>query len=418
VISELSFTALHCGSIETGYVPTLDDRTIGKCTALTGAGCIDAAALTLSSLLTMRFWLEALNLSWGDYIIFNETGVVHSQKHIVPSFLDIQGESDRRFMLRLVADSFLWLIFSLVYVGHATKSTHVYLAFLVLFSLVLGLSFFAFGPILNNLSMSPFIRQLQQATAYCYRGERPPPLLYVTDGGCRDCTTLVQLVLRRQERILLSLAASDPTDDLAVLRTAMDIAVHLEYASFYNPVDPRQNVSTMLAHFKLDKSMGYLQIGISYPQTPTEGNKTGYLFVVKNRLPPEFLGHAVEPHLTEEEVRGEVGPGEGPAPEGVEPFDPAKWGDMTADNLGPFCCCDCAHYNGVCGNCGPKFPHGAFSGFLYLTPMWCSSLARLSYRTSAAAVAAVSKPGPLGATWETLIDRGLFIPGVFRRWAK
>merc|ERR1712226_1318786 len=98
---------------------------------------------------------------------------------------------------------------------------------------------------------------------------------------------------------------------------------------------------------------------------------------VKNRLPPEFVGHAVEPHLTEEEVQGE----------GAQAFQGTLegWGDMTTDNLGPFCCCDLAHTNGICGNCGPKFPHGSFNNNLYMTPMWCNSLARLSFSVSSPA---------------------------------
>jgi hypothetical protein len=75
-ISELSFSPLHCGSEETGYISQPHYRTLGKCTALTAAGCIDAVALTLSTFLTLRFWLQVMNLSWGNYILFNPESVV------------------------------------------------------------------------------------------------------------------------------------------------------------------------------------------------------------------------------------------------------------------------------------------------------------------------------------------------------
>merc|ERR1711884_687059 len=105
---------------------------------------------------------------------------------------------------------------------------------------------------------------------------------------------------------------------------------------------------------------------------------------------------------TEEELRGEVERGQGPTPEGVKPFDAAEWEGITTDKLGPFCCCDCTHTNGM--NCGAKFPHGSFTGFLYLGPMWLSSLSRLAFAVSEEAVEKIQLPlKDLTERWETAL---------------
>merc|ERR1712238_372746 len=135
----------------------------------------------------------------------------------------------------------------------------------------------------------------------------------------------------------------------------------------------------------------YMHIGISYPNVGN-GSAYGQLFILKNRLPdnPEgvdaFHPRRIEPHVTEEEVRGEVSRGAGQTPCGIMSFVDQQWDpEMHADNLGSFCCCDCSHYKHCC-NCGPKWPHGSGSNFLYMTPMWCSSLTRLAYDVSEYAV--------------------------------
>merc|ERR1712187_957657 len=82
---------------------------------------------------------------------------------------------------------------------------------LVLLAMV-SLSFFTCFRCGELLAMSPLIRQIHQVTKYYYVGNRPPPMLYMTDGGVKDCTAIVQLLWRRRERILLVLAAADPKD--------------------------------------------------------------------------------------------------------------------------------------------------------------------------------------------------------------
>merc|ERR1711920_1014109 len=89
---------------------------------------------------------------------------------------------------------------------------------------------------------------------------------------------------------------------------------------------------------------------------------------------------------TEEEISGG-------APPNQQTIDASSLGGMSTDQLGPFGCCDCCHTSGL--NCGPKFPHGSFTGYLYLSPQWCSSLMRLGYNSSVEAIDRVTSAEPL-----------------------
>lgn len=227
-------------------------------------------------------------------------------------------------------------------------------------------------------------------------------MLYVTDGGVKDCTALVQLLRRGCRRVLLVLAAADPRDELGVLMTAMDCATAEHICSFYDPEDPRKSVDDVFWRYKQDKSMPYLHIGICYKWAEDADDpapRVGHLFVVKNRLPPAYAGQQVEPLLTEEEIFG-AGTNGASVNGGAACAEAEEWSGLTTDMLGSLGCCDRCHHS--C-NCGPKFPHGTFAGYLYLTPQWLNSLARLGCSVSESAVEAVSSATPLGESWETYI---------------
>merc|ERR1719499_1381595 len=104
------------------------------------------------------------------------------------------------------------------------------------------LSFFGFLPCFKFLLHQPSVRLLHQMMRYYHQAARPPNLVYVTDGGVQDCTGIMQLLRRRRTRILLALAADDPNDDLAVLRTSMEAAAKEKLASFFDPQEPRRDV--------------------------------------------------------------------------------------------------------------------------------------------------------------------------------
>jgi len=386
-ISELSFSALHCGSRETNYVKMPPWRTLGKCTALTGAGCLDAISLSMNDAMSMRFWLEALNFSWGDYILFEKTPVAWIDELLnkFPFITEDWRAGVTRFMHRIPAGLVLWPAFGSLVLGwmkvqedECQQARSVFSFGLILLGALFGLSFFTFLPYLDFIALSPIIRQFHQATKYTYVGAKPPRMLYVTDGGVRDCTALVQLMLRKQKRILLVLAASDPHDDLGVLKAAMQEARKQEIGTFFNPKDPTKDVQLLFDRFKNDTSLPYLHLGISYGWD-LDKKEEGDLFIIKNRLFEGFENHElhkIQRPLTESQITGDRGMQNTYEKELVLD-DEESWEGLTTDQLGPFGCCDCCHTRGL--NCGPKFPHGTATGYLYLSPQWCNSLMRLGH---------------------------------------
>jgi hypothetical protein len=399
-ISEISFSSLHTGGEVTGYVRTPHYRTLGKCTALSGAGCLDAITLSMTNQIRFRFWLEILNLSWGDYIIFEKAAgrLIQRFTEATERFLGVEGTQVERSMVWIL-HRFPCMILAIVNVGlvifawYGAKSSRnqecygakgMATAAVILACSVVAFSFFAFLPQLNFLMFSPFLRQFHQATGFKFVGEQPPRLLYVTDGGVQDCTALVQLMRRRCERILLVLAAADPGDELLVLRSAMDMAVTEHLGSFYDPEDARRDVRILLDEYGKDKSSPYLHLGIRYGwSSAAEPEGLGQLFVVKNRLPPAFADRPAPPLLTEAEIVA----GEAPA---LAPGETPKK-ELKATELGGFGCCDCCHRRGC--NCGRKFPHLTGANYLWLTPQLFSSLCRLGHELSGAAVARLAEEG-------------------------
>lgn len=415
-IAEVSFSALHTGGDETGYFEMPPWRSIGKCTAITGAGCLDAISLSMSDMLSLRFWLEMLNLSWGDFVIFEDLSS-RFFKLLMPHTGRLTEAAVRSFH-RLIGGFPVFLFFSCVLLGwteylegrsvgacqDSAEWIHHGLKILVA---VVALSFFPFIRWVSAFSFSPFIRQFHQATKYFYVGNRPPMMLYMTDGGVKDCTAVSQLLWRRCERILLVLAAADPRDELGVLKAAMKNATELKLATFYDPRDPRNDIQIMFDQFRLDKSASTLQVGIGYcfgdDSMAEPGKLSGQLIIVKNRLPAHMEGQPIQPLLTSDEIRAS-GDWSWPPPatgDDSDFSDAEAWADLTTDQLGPFGCCDCCHTQGL--NCGPKFPHGTFTGYLYLSPQWCNSLMRLGHAVSGGAIEAITHPGPLAEQWEAMI---------------
>lgn len=395
-ISELSFSALHTGSEETGYVQMPIWRTLAKCTALTGAGCLDAISLSMSQALSMRFWLEVLNLSWGDYILFEYTPI-----RCFDAFAKRAGKKAghvNRFLHRLPCSFCNLLVLTCFYIAWAEahdedqglarcqRARNWLVTGVSGLALLMALGFFSYTPGLSLFALNSVCRQFQQATQFYFVGKVPPRMLYVTDGGVRDCTAITQLLRRRSRRILLVLAAADPRDELGVLKTALEVAREERLCSFFDPEDPRRDLQATFELFKEKKDAPFLHLGLCYCWDEVgdvdSDAEMGHLYIVKNRLPPEFEGRPVAPLLSEEEVIDSPGGWCG---------QDESCGDreLAADELGPFGCCDCCHAKGL--NCGPKFPHGGFTGYLYLTPQWFNSLTRLGFSMSGEAVAAISK---------------------------
>merc|ERR1719437_68330 len=171
----------------------------------------------------------------------------------------------------------------------------------------------------------------------------------MTDGGGKDCTSVIQLLLRRRERILLVLAAGDPLDECEVLLKTLDLAKKLELACFYDPSDPRSDVTVLIKKYREDKEMCTLHLGYSYcyddpDRKPTHGN----LYVVKNRLPPS-MNRRIQPPIRPEEIMEQLSSEDEEAE--FSDWDPAEWGDLREDELGANGCCDCCQRRNIC-TCG------------------------------------------------------------------
>jgi len=222
---------------------------------------------------------------------------------------------------------------------------------------------------------------------------------------------------RRCGRILLALAAADPDDDLNVLRETMRMAVQLKIGSFYDPSNPKRDVSMVLDDFKKDRAKTFLHLAIYYGwdadaevardleesdesgmeaestrANSSESRWTCQLYIVKNRLPPDCSESLVEPLLEEDEIDPPM------------PTQACMSSDMTSGTSAARrrrmvttrtmaqrelagCCCDFCHVLGC--NLGPKFPH-ITNANQCLTPALFSALCRLGYRLSADAINALS----------------------------
>eukprot|EP00435_Cladocopium_sp_Y103_P052861 s1305_g16.t1 len=220
------------------------------------------------------------------------------------------------------------------------------------------------------------------ALRYYHTAEKGPSLMYVTDGG--DCTGVYQLLRRRSARILLVLAASDPDDQLNVLRETMRLASDEKLASFYDPRDPRRDASYVWSSAGDEERKGYdIQTG----SCQYGARLTGRLFVVKNRLPPSLEQLPPEPLLTEEDILSKQ-----------HAWGRKRWQDdkiLQADLAG------------------------------CLTPQLFSGLCRLGYRLSGDAVNLIAAEGPLEedrdlggsiltCNWFRLEQRGLALTEVLR----
>ncbi|CAL1160885.1 unnamed protein product [Cladocopium goreaui] len=393
-ISEIAFTPLHVGSSKVGYVPSPPSRSLAQITALTGAGCLDAISLSMQEHVRVRFWLEVLNLAWGDFILFEP-----SRTPLMKRCLSYVPTSMRRgctwwmhrsvTMVLLFVNTVLFCCGLGLYRFQESKEDCRLGRSLVDCSVLLMLaaiimSFFSYFKYFHGFAFSPVLRQIQQATRFVTKSWRPPNMLYVTDGGVQDCTAILQLLQRKRKNILLVLAASDPTDDLAVLRTTMQTTRHQRIASFYDLKDSRRDVNALLDDFK-NSDVHFFKMGIRYGWNEDEPHSLGILWIVKNRLPQSFANQMVRPHLDEEEiVFGQ--PKDYQTSESDDSEDPTADEElrrMQQEQLGGFGCCDCCHR---WGNCGRKFPHLSFTGYMWLTPQLFSSLCRLGHDLSHSAV--------------------------------
>eukprot|EP00403_Amphidinium_massartii_P008608 CAMPEP_0178412400 /NCGR_PEP_ID=MMETSP0689_2-20121128/21997_1 /TAXON_ID=160604 /ORGANISM="Amphidinium massartii, Strain CS-259" /LENGTH=984 /DNA_ID=CAMNT_0020033649 /DNA_START=36 /DNA_END=2991 /DNA_ORIENTATION=+ len=411
--SEIFFSPLYTGGVETGYVETPSDRTLSTCTALSGGGAVDCLALSMKDKMELRVVLELANLSWGNYISFVEKKLqgpgqkaaydaINKMRSTMGSTnrSEVEGQVDAHYRIPQLLIIGVWQVLMTIGWRLATTSTgsacryapDVFFMAIFVWLVIVFFSFFAYHPNLQCLLLSPMIRQLHQVTRFRFQGERPPGVLYVTDGGVEDCTGLIQLMQRRCKKILLVLAAADPNDELAVLKEAMHVAVDkLKLGSFYDPTDAHRDVKILLEKFKdsTRKDEPFLHLGIRYGwdtsyewESPRSSRQVyGDLYIIKNRLPQSMSEQTVRPLISESEVVGE------PVAKSTKAVGAKSVDDKQEDlagmketDLGGLGCCDCCHRRGA--NCGAKFPHLTAANYIWLSPTLFSSLCRLGHDLS------------------------------------
>eukprot|EP00927_Polykrikos_kofoidii_P026154 TRINITY_DN23337_c0_g1_i1.p1 TRINITY_DN23337_c0_g1~~TRINITY_DN23337_c0_g1_i1.p1 ORF type:complete len:1193 (+),score=184.22 TRINITY_DN23337_c0_g1_i1:127-3705(+) len=490
-VCTITFSPLHTGSQKTLYVATPGSRSMSSVVAISGAAS-DAMVLGRKDQLRFRFWLEMLSLHMGDFIFleakrppfFNAVlrgwrAVRQSPRRLLRLLSGFRSprQCDERYSVSSSVStdtivpsshssalteredevlSFLYglpmlIVFEIIYgmmlvavhMDNEEDQTKCHQA-KILFEASLAITLAAFVPSFfygfmpscaDFILHSPVIRGIHRVTKFYHVAERPPSLLYVTDGGILDSTGLVELARRRCKRILLVYGGNDPKDTMRSLKKAMERVVEEGIGSFYDPEDPRRDVSETLTRYASNKELPYLHLGILYndsvspPQGEHEprgfaGDKavfdtslqpprrtTGHVFFLKNRLPADMKEAKVAPLLTEQEVNASGVASGSPYTSASDtcPFCRGSGGAESGGcprralrqvSLGG-CCCDCCHWRGF--NFGRRFPNPP-TWNQFLTPQLFNSLCRLGYRVTGPALAAATRPGDLERPWEAYVE--------------
>jgi hypothetical protein len=127
--------------------------------------------------------------------------------------------------------------------------------------------------------------------------------LELTDGGHFDNTGLYELIRRRVDTIYFSSAGADPKftlDDIGnvLVRIQVDFGVTVEFADELEPLMPgTETESPYGKRFNLSRS-GVAEGKIHYPETRTESEKWGLLYIVRaalvKDLPPQIYSYRAQ----------------------------------------------------------------------------------------------------------------------------
>lgn len=379
-LHEISFSCLHTGSHMLGYVRPWSPQSLAKCSALSGA-ITDAFVLGMKDRIKYRFWLEVLNIGMGDFILFQRSAkrwAMNTAKWCPSLSPSAVARFSHRLPCMLLGILFYGLLLLSVLVDPSGSCTFrrpfVGMALAVV-ALSFVLSFFGYLEPLGFLLHSPGLRHWHQLTRFHHTASRPPELLYVMDGGLEDCSGVIQLMRRRCLRILLVLAAEDPSDEFRTLRRTFEIAADEKMGSFFCPNAPERDVRVALDSFREDKEAHHLHLCIDYGWLDSDRHSLGHLFIVKVRLPTSWQQDPVRPLLEQEEIVSTR-----------EWETPTSGGRPLVDLNG--CCCDCCHK--VTGGCFDQFPHYANVNQC-LTPQMFGSMCRLGFKLSASAIQAIAR---------------------------
>eukprot|EP00928_Gymnodinium_smaydae_P017267 TRINITY_DN16602_c0_g1_i3.p1 TRINITY_DN16602_c0_g1~~TRINITY_DN16602_c0_g1_i3.p1 ORF type:complete len:334 (-),score=72.21 TRINITY_DN16602_c0_g1_i3:80-1081(-) len=294
--SDFTLTALRGGGGRLGYAPTPSKRSLSRCSALSG-GAVDGVLLAKHDTLYVRFWLEMFGFHMGDA-------------------LTLRPDSGLTF--GPCGPSGVFVVAYLLFFGAAAlnrgsgvtrcAAADILLdASFVVWMTVVGLSFFCYKRCLAPLMQSNMIRTIHQMSQFYHISEDAPATVHVSDGGVLDNTGVVPLLRRRERKIVAAYAGNETKNQFKCLKKVQQVMFDEQLGSFFDPQDPRRNISETLDLFISDPSRNVIHLGIKYGWGRCEGIGHLYIIPLGANIPPNITRrprvHA-KPLLTEDEVMG------------------------------------------------------------------------------------------------------------------
>lgn len=330
LLSDFTLSPLFMGCPRTGFFRTDRRMRLGYAISVSGAAP-DTLMLTKFDVLPTRFLLSVFSLRLGDFVRLAPDGKIAKQigttfrrleERAAPSAAGNEVRAaTAQFLVQRVWDgapvaSIFIACHLLVMLGRGLDDVgscgayHVILQMgLSGFVAVLLLSFFAFAPQLRWLMRSPLILQFQMMFMHRHQAIRPPPYVYVSDGGLIECLGVLLLLRRRMPLIICSDACEDMNVTLRALLDTIHLARAEKLCSFFDVRDPRRDVQLSMAEVRHSRCP-YLRLGIRYEPTEAGGEAMeGELLYIRMRLAPddaapergllekaELMGKPIPPH--------------------------------------------------------------------------------------------------------------------------
>lgn len=402
------------GCERTKWVTVPPRMSLSNCMSLSSAA-IDAFFLTMVKHWTTRLVFTLLNLSQGAWVRFDIGQSWHQlhysfqRKH--PWTFDIIERLPEMCVFTVIHCGLMATnAFSVVPPEGANQACHTFKVFrsitLSVILLLVGiLSFFPHIFRLSWLTVSPLIRQIHMFLLNPTTAEHPPMHLYLADGGITDDLGLVVLLRRRCRWILSVDCGDDPDCKLVDLRNAIEAARKDKLCSFFDLVDPRKDLDSLLATYAANQEH-FLRIGVLY-QTIDGSEEVADIFHTRMR----FLGDSP---IHAPVIRSEVAPEPERDVDSEEPICRSLAGrlgprdvlwvpndapvqlnldDTRRDQLAG-CCCTCCHTSPTisksCGCLCGRFPN-LNTANQFFTPLMWANFCRLGRELVLPAIAELSR---------------------------
>eukprot|EP00439_Symbiodinium_sp_Y106_P087063 s98_g39.t1 len=225
LLCDFTLSPLYLGCPRTGFFCTDSGMRLGYAMSVSAAAP-DTFMLTKFDVLPIRFVLSVFSLRLGDFVRLEPDGKVaikvgrtvrrleeaavhsstggHAEQHGQTAQYLAQRMLDRAIVALPFIGCHLLLVLGkqLGNAGDCISYGIVLQIGLSGFVVVLVLSFFAFAPQMRWLMRSPLILQFQMMFMHRHQAARPPPYVYLSDGGLIECLGVLMLLRRRMPLIL------------------------------------------------------------------------------------------------------------------------------------------------------------------------------------------------------------------------